>query len=57
MGVTTGDEEEEGGGIFVDDDTIEDVDEGEDEELLVDAGSDIGVVFKTVEVLFEDTKI
>jgi len=43
--------------LFVDDDTIGDTDEGEGEELLVDGGSDIGVVFKTVKVLFEGTKI
>ena len=29
----------------------------EDEELPVDGGSDTGVIFKTVEVMFEDTKI
>ncbi len=53
-GKTTGDEEE--GELFVDNGTIGDEEERE-EELPVDGGSDTGVVFETVEVLFKGTKI
>ncbi len=49
--VTTEDEE-----LFVDDGTIGDKDERDDEELPVDGGNDKGVGVEKVGVLFEGTK-